>query len=107
MQTRIVLRKYCFSFVSKQSCLRNCSVIHDLIQQHVVEHFGYRHVNALRTALHRFPDDPAVKATFYGKSILKDTKKNSYFRVLAHLISTKAMLSISPYILNNFFCNAF
>jgi len=41
--------------------------IHDLIQQHVVEYFGYRHVNALRTALHRFPDDPIVKAAFYVK----------------------------------------
>ncbi|CAF3756160.1 unnamed protein product [Rotaria sp. Silwood1] len=40
----------------------------DLIQQHVVEHFGYHHVNALRTALHRFPDDPAVKSAYYGKS---------------------------------------
>ena len=39
---------------------------HDLIQQHVVEHFGYRHVNALRTALHRFPDDPVVQSAFYG-----------------------------------------
>ncbi|CAM4917617.1 unnamed protein product [Rotaria socialis] len=39
----------------------------DLIQQHVVEHFGYHHVNALRTALHRFPDDPAVKSAYYVK----------------------------------------
>ncbi|CAM2712197.1 unnamed protein product [Rotaria socialis] len=41
--------------------------IHDVIQQHVVEHFGYRDVNALRTALHRFPDDPIVKEAFYVK----------------------------------------
>ncbi|CAF3376529.1 unnamed protein product [Rotaria socialis] len=40
----------------------------DLIQQHAVEHFGYHDVNALRTALHRFPDDPAVKLAYYGKS---------------------------------------
>ncbi|CAF1081965.1 unnamed protein product [Rotaria sp. Silwood1] len=39
----------------------------DLIQQHVVEHFGYHDVNALRTALHRFPDDPAVKSAYYVK----------------------------------------
>ncbi|CAF2135336.1 unnamed protein product [Rotaria magnacalcarata] len=37
------------------------------IQQHVVEHFGYHDVNALRTALHRFPDDPAVKLAYYVK----------------------------------------
>ncbi|CAF5214288.1 unnamed protein product, partial [Rotaria magnacalcarata] len=37
----------------------------DLIQQHVVEHFGYHDVNTLRTALHRFPDDPAVKLAYY------------------------------------------
>ncbi|UJR12345.1 hypothetical protein I4U23_016522 [Adineta vaga] len=41
--------------------------IHDLIQQHVVEHFGYYDVNALRTALFRFPDDPVIKAAFYVK----------------------------------------
>ncbi|CAF1663209.1 unnamed protein product, partial [Rotaria magnacalcarata] len=35
------------------------------IQQHVVEHFGYHDVNALQTALHRFPDDPAVKLAYY------------------------------------------
>ncbi|CAF4478209.1 unnamed protein product [Rotaria magnacalcarata] len=39
----------------------------DLIQQHAVEHFGYHDVNALRTALHRFPDDPAVKLAYYVK----------------------------------------
>jgi hypothetical protein len=39
----------------------------DFIQQHVVEHFGYSHVNALRTALARFPDDPIIKEAFYGK----------------------------------------
>jgi hypothetical protein len=33
----------------------------------VIEHFGYRDVNALRTALFRFPDDPIIKAAFYGK----------------------------------------
>lgn len=40
----------------------------DYIQQHVVEHFGYRHVNALRTAIARFPDDPVINDAFYGKS---------------------------------------
>ncbi|CAM2727214.1 unnamed protein product [Rotaria socialis] len=39
----------------------------DLIQQHVVEHFGYHDVNALRTAFHRFPDDPVVKSAYYVK----------------------------------------
>lgn len=39
----------------------------DLIQQHVVEHFGYSHVNALRSALSRFPDDPVIKDAFYSK----------------------------------------
>ncbi|CAF4457073.1 unnamed protein product, partial [Didymodactylos carnosus] len=39
--------------------------MHDLIQQHVVDYYGYHDVNALRTALHRFPDEPAVKAAFY------------------------------------------
>ncbi|CAF2876498.1 unnamed protein product [Rotaria sp. Silwood2] len=41
--------------------------VHDLIQQHVVEYFGYRDVNALRTAVFRFPDDPVVQAAFYVK----------------------------------------
>ncbi|CAF3338629.1 unnamed protein product [Rotaria sp. Silwood2] len=46
-----------------------CAVtyVHDLIQQHVVEYFGYQDVNALRTALHRFPDDPIVQEAFYVK----------------------------------------
>ena len=39
----------------------------DFIQQHVVEHFGYKNVNALRTAVSRFPDDPVIKEAFYGK----------------------------------------
>ncbi|UJR11100.1 hypothetical protein I4U23_015282 [Adineta vaga] len=39
----------------------------NLIQQYVVEHFGYYDVNALRTALYRFPDEPAVKEAFYVK----------------------------------------
>jgi hypothetical protein len=39
-----------------------------MIQQHVVEYFGYRDVNALRTALYRFPDEPAIKEAFYSKS---------------------------------------
>ncbi|CAF0970137.1 unnamed protein product [Rotaria sordida] len=43
------------------------TLIHDLIQQHVVEHFGYQHMNALRTALYRFPNDPVVKEVFYVK----------------------------------------
>jgi len=37
------------------------------IQQHVVEQFGYRHVNALRTANARFPDDPIIREAFYIK----------------------------------------
>lgn len=41
--------------------------IHDLIQQHVVEHFGYKDVNALRTALHRFPNDPIIQSAFYDR----------------------------------------
>jgi hypothetical protein len=41
--------------------------IHDLIQQHVVERFGYHDVNALRTAFYRFPDELAVKEAFYVK----------------------------------------
>ncbi|CAF1048206.1 unnamed protein product [Adineta steineri] len=43
------------------------TLILDLIQQHVVEFFGYRDVNALRTALYRFPDEPAIKDAFYIK----------------------------------------
>ena len=39
----------------------------DSIQQHVVERYGYGHVNALRTAVARFPDDPVVNEAFYGK----------------------------------------
>ncbi|CAF4539517.1 unnamed protein product, partial [Rotaria sp. Silwood2] len=52
-----------------------CAVtyVHNLIQQHVVEHFGYRDLNALRTALFRFPDDPIVQAAFYGKSLEKNS----------------------------------
>ena len=42
-------------------------LIHDLVQQHVVEHFGYHDVNALRTALYRFPEDPVVNDAFYGE----------------------------------------
>jgi hypothetical protein len=47
----------------------------DSIQQHVVEHFGYSHVNALRTAVSRFPDDPIIKEAFYSK----EKKKNHTF----------------------------
>ncbi|CAF1094552.1 unnamed protein product [Adineta steineri] len=43
------------------------TVILDSIQQHVVEHFGYSHVNILRSALSRFPDDPVIKEAFYIK----------------------------------------
>ena len=39
----------------------------DSIQQHVVEHFGYRHVNALRTAFGRFPKDPIIGDAFYSE----------------------------------------
>ncbi len=53
----------------------NYSFIHDLLQQHVVEHFGYQHVNALRTALHRFPDEPMVKEAFYGESLVKSLQR--------------------------------
>jgi hypothetical protein len=48
------------------------SFVHNLIQQHVVEHFGYNDVNALRTALFRFPNDPIIQAAFYGKSRAKN-----------------------------------
>ncbi|CAF3393471.1 unnamed protein product [Rotaria socialis] len=41
--------------------------VHDLVQQHVVKHFGCQDVNALRTALYRFPDDPIIQAAFYVK----------------------------------------
>ncbi|CAF1078116.1 unnamed protein product [Adineta steineri] len=41
--------------------------VHDLIQKHVVEHFGYYDVNALRTASYRFPNDPVIQAAFYVK----------------------------------------
>lgn len=41
--------------------------VHDLIQQYVVEYFGYHDVSALQTALHRFPNDPIVQSAFYGK----------------------------------------
>ncbi|CAF1577391.1 unnamed protein product [Rotaria sp. Silwood1] len=43
------------------------TMVLDLVQQHVVEHFGYRHVNALRTAISRFPNDPIIKEAFYVK----------------------------------------
>ncbi len=41
----------------------------------MVEHFGYHHVNALRTALYRFPDEPAIKDAYYGKSESTNDKK--------------------------------
>jgi hypothetical protein len=53
----------------------NYSLILDLLQQHVVKYFGYQDVNALRTALHRFPDEPAIKEAFYGKSLLKSLQR--------------------------------
>ncbi len=55
--------------------------MHNLIQQHVVEHFGYKDVNALRTALSRFPDDPIVQSAFYGKLFNNTFSyiKNIYF----------------------------
>jgi hypothetical protein len=43
------------------------TMVLDYIQQHVVEYFGYSHVNALRTAISRFPDDPVIKEAFYVK----------------------------------------
>ncbi|CAF4987480.1 unnamed protein product [Rotaria sp. Silwood1] len=43
------------------------TMVLDLVQQHVVEHFGYRHVNALRTAISRFPNYPIINKAFYGK----------------------------------------
>ncbi|CAF0817966.1 unnamed protein product [Didymodactylos carnosus] len=43
------------------------TLIHDYLQQSVVEKCGYKHVNALRTALARFPDDPIVQSAFYIK----------------------------------------
>ena len=39
----------------------------------VVKHFGYQYVNALRTALCRFPNELVVQATFYIK------RKMNYF----------------------------
>ncbi|CAF4538523.1 unnamed protein product [Rotaria socialis] len=56
----------------------------DLIQQHVVEHFGYHDVNALRTAFHRFPDDPVVKSAYYEKRF----RNKSYilFLLLTHAL---------------------
>ncbi|CAF3907730.1 unnamed protein product [Rotaria magnacalcarata] len=57
--------------------------IHDVIQQHVVEHFGYRDVNALRTAVHRFPDDPIVKEAFYSDALFRSyTPKGMRFLVI-------------------------
>jgi hypothetical protein len=57
-----------------------------------VECFGYQDVNALRTSLHRFPDEPAVKEAFYGESLVKveralireyvDIRFEVYFRIL-------------------------
>lgn len=41
----------------------------EYIQQHVVESFGYRDVNALRTAFSRFPDDPIIREAFYSKCL--------------------------------------
>jgi hypothetical protein len=32
----------------------------------VNEHFGYRDINALHTALFPFPDDLIIQAAFYG-----------------------------------------
>ncbi|UJR31333.1 hypothetical protein I4U23_018831 [Adineta vaga] len=43
------------------------TMVLDFVQKHVVEHFGYKHVNALRTAVSRFPDDPVIKEAFYIK----------------------------------------
>ncbi|CAF3306756.1 unnamed protein product [Rotaria sp. Silwood2] len=56
-----------------------CAVtyVHDLIQHHVVDYFGYRDVNALRTALHRFPDDPIVQTAFYAESSTPVIRKAS------------------------------
>ena len=49
-----------------------------------MEYFGYRDVNALRTALFRFPDDPIVQAAFYGKDdspTMRVTHTISFFPV--------------------------
>ena len=54
-------------------------MILDLIQQHVVEHFGYSHVNALRTVVARFPDDPVIKEAFYSMSISNKPIGNQRF----------------------------
>ncbi|CAF1057994.1 unnamed protein product [Rotaria sordida] len=43
------------------------TMVLDLVQQNVVEHFGYSHVNALRTAISRFPDDSIINEAFYIK----------------------------------------
>jgi hypothetical protein len=58
------VQEFMESYHKDEAALR---FILDLIQQHVVEYFGYHDVNALRTALHRFPNDPAVKEAFYVK----------------------------------------
>ncbi|CAF4899588.1 unnamed protein product, partial [Rotaria sp. Silwood1] len=59
-----------------QSVLAPDHKLREDIYQHVVEHFGYHHVNALRTALYRFPDDPIIKEAFYGKSLLEIIQMN-------------------------------
>ncbi len=41
--------------------------LHDHLQQIVVEKYGFKHVNALRTALYRFPNDPIINSVFYIK----------------------------------------
>lgn len=59
-------RKITFSFLSYSSISNRFRQILENIQQHVVEQFGYRHVNALRTANARFPDDPIIREAFYS-----------------------------------------
>lgn len=60
---------FCFDYFQKKTLFLSFSIsqILNSIQQHVVEHFGYKDINALRTALYRFPDEPAVQDVFYGK----------------------------------------
>ena len=46
-----------------------------------MEYFGYHDVNALRTALYRFPDEPAIKSAYYGESWLTPLKKRFFYSI--------------------------
>ncbi|CAF3855918.1 unnamed protein product [Rotaria sp. Silwood1] len=73
-----------------ESALR---LILDLIQQHVVEHFEYNDFNALRTALYRFPDDPALAQLadlHFGRLLSELTRYFARMRLL------KIQINIMP-----------